>query len=289
MRLYVTVCNTHLLPPERRRPPFVLAIDPATRQITEFPLDAARNLRLGAGLTGLARTEDGFVALAQFNTLLFLSSYMTIRQALRLRLCRNGHSVAWHDGAAFVASTGTDAVIKVTPTGEERFWRASEAGLDTVHVNSLLWHDGDCYVSAFGPKAGSLWSSAAEGFMLNTRTGIPVVSSIYHPHSLVRSLDRFWFCESSKMTVRSDRGDRLSCTFGYVRGLAVTQKHIFVGSTVGRTRSVSTGVEIANAADPGRPSGRCGVAVYEPHHPYENVDFIDLTAWGDEVYDIVAV
>ena len=209
-----------------------------------------------------------------------------------MTLVRDAHSIAYFDRKCYIVSSGTDSIIEFSPEdGERVFWRANDGGADTIHLNSVLWDDGGCWVTAFGPKLGPLWSSADHGYVLNVLTGERQMTTLYHPHSLVKADGVFYVCESTPMRVRNSAGLDVCIPRGYLRGLAVESGHILVGCTRGRKTSKSTGTLIDNSADPGEPSGEPGLAIYrtgESRVAPEFDCFIDLSEYADEVYDIVA-
>jgi hypothetical protein len=90
-------------------------------------------------------------------------------------------------------------------------------------------------------------------------------------------------CESAERAVRRADGSRRVIVPGYARGLCATDRHVFVGSSVGRRISRSMG--IANPADPGESTGGCGVSVLD-QETLAVLDFIDLGHLSTEIYEI---
>jgi hypothetical protein len=242
-------------------------------------------------MTGITRYRNGYACLLPPGSLVLLSESLEVEQLFDLKLVRDPHSIASHEGKLYLASTGTDSVIEFTPEdGEKVFWRASDTGTDTIHLNSVVWRNDGLWITAFGQKAGALWRSAEQGYALNILSGTRMFGSLYHPHSLVQAGGAMWVCESATMRVRSTAGQQITAPHGYLRGLAVTDGLLCVGSTKGRTRSKSTGTVIGNSADPGQPAGEPGVAVYEldaQGAPSKCQRFIEMSAYADEIYDIL--
>jgi Domain of unknown function (DUF4915) len=242
------------------------------------------------GMTGITRYRGGYACLLPPSSLVLLSEALEVEALYDLKLVLDPHSVASHNGKLYIVSTGTDSIVEFTPEeGERVFWRASDTGTDTVHLNSLLWHHGGLWITAFGNKAGALWRSAEQGYARNIVSGANVFGALHHPHSLLENAGTMWVCESATMTVRSTQGQQFTAPHGYLRGLALAGGFLCVGSTKGRTRSKSTGTVIGNSADPGQPVGEPGIAVYELENggPPQCRRFIEMSAYADEIYDIL--
>jgi len=162
-----------------------------------------------------------------------------------------------------VVSTSTDSVIRYTlsPLGvdaPQEVWRASESGVDIHHINSIIEWDGNLVILAFGPKDGTLWASASNGYIHDITRDIRVKSGIYHPHSLCTGGERLYYCESVRGLFCSLEGPIFPLP-GYARGVCwLADDLVCVGSSIGRRVSKSTGL-IANPADPGDPTGTCSI------------------------------
>lgn len=290
MKLLVSLCNRVLERFGDDRNVFLLRVDTSTVDVTPvripFPISDG-----ATGMTGIARRPGGYVCVVGPSRLLYLSERLEIQEVFQLDLLSDGHGIAIQDGTCYVVSTGTDAILTFAPeTGAKVFWEGTGAGTDTLHLNSILMDSRGCWASAFGPKAGPLWKSATEGYVLNVRTGERILSNIFHPHSLCAADGKFYLCESSRMTVRSTTGEALRVPHGYLRGLAISNAHMLVGCTKGRNRSKSTGLSIDNSADPGESAGKCGIAIcgLDPFvDGYREESFIDLSAYADEIFDIL--
>jgi hypothetical protein len=243
------------------------------------------------GMTGMARYRGGYACLLPPSSLVLLSAALEVEALYDLKNLLDPHSIAAHDGKLYIASTGTDSVIEFTPEqGEKIFWRASDTGTDTVHLNSLLWQNDGLWITAFGRKSGALWRSAEQGYALNILSGARVFGHLHHPHSLIEAGGALWVCESATMTVRNTKGQQIPAPHGYLRGLALADGFLCVGSTKGRTRSKSTGTLIGNSADPGQPAGEPGIGIYELGTNGSLPScrrFIEMSAYADEIYDIL--
>jgi hypothetical protein len=75
-------------------------------------------------------------------------------------------------------------------------WQASNFETDTHHINSIAEWQGNLIISAFGPKFGTLWSSAFDGYIHDISRDRCVKTGIYHPHSLAALGDRLYYIES---------------------------------------------------------------------------------------------
>ncbi|HEY2843000.1 MAG TPA: DUF4915 domain-containing protein [Bryobacteraceae bacterium] len=248
------------------------------------------------GMTGMARYRGGYACLLPPSSLVLLSASLEVEALYDLKLVLDPHSIASHDGKLYLASTGTDSIVEFTPEdGEKVFWRASDTGTDTVHLNSILWRNDGLWITAFGKKGGALWRSAEQGYALNILSGARAFGHLHHPHSLIEAGGSMWVCESATMTIRSSQGLQLTARHGYLRGLTLAGGFLCVGSTKGRTRSKSTGSVIGNSADPGQPAGDPGIAVYELENNGVTARepqfrrFIELGAYADEIYDILPI
>jgi hypothetical protein len=90
--------------------------------------------------------------------------------------------------------------------------------------------------------------------------------------------------------VASNCGARVETNWGYLRGRCESDGFLYVSSTVGRGKSKSTGPLIDNQADPGLRSGRCGIGVIKLDGKKSRVmEFIDLSVYADEIYDIAGI
>lgn len=204
------------------------------------------------------------------------------------------HSILAVNDHLYVVSTGTDEVlcydIKEQSIENPRIiWRASDTKSDTHHINSIAEKNGEILVSAFGPKAGQLWSTALNGYILNITTGSLVMDKIYHPHSLSIKNGRIYYSDSHRNTFCViDQPDAIFDLPGYTRGVSwLTDNLVCVATSIGRRVSKSTGL-IANPADPGEPSGECGILIGDVFEK-RTIKKIDLSWFGPEIYDVLAL
>jgi len=207
---------------------------------------------------------------------------------------KDGHSIIVNDEGVYIVSTGNDSIVRydLDIVGNRVYnpqvvWRASENNKDTHHVNSIVERDGDLFVSAFGEKAGNLWSTAREGYIQNVTKNIRVKSGIYHPHSLSVNNGQIYYCESHFGSFCS-LADTIFFLDGYTRGVCWLEKEVVCTATsIGRKISKSTGI-IGNPADSGNVVGNCGISV---RNVYEDEIMIskDLSWYSSEIYDALVV
>jgi hypothetical protein len=195
-------------------------------------------------------------------------------------------------GRLHVVSTGTDEVVaydllRHRPIWRERVWTPTGANCDVHHINALAEIRGELWCSALGPKDGKLWSEARRGYIRNITRQHMVMGDLWHPHSLMVHRGKVYFCDSSRLRVKTLEGYVVAeAPGGYVRGLSIRKSNVFVGSSVGRTQSMGPGVD--NPADPGEPSGLCAVRRFDLMTG-TCLETFDLSGFGTEVYDVLAL
>jgi hypothetical protein len=286
--LLVSFCN--LGAPQKTG---VVKVNLASEQISAVELGFSDGVISCTGMTRdssrvyiLFKSEaTHYVAVLQLSTLEPLY-YQPLREV------KDGHSILVRGDYLYVLSTGSDEVVRyeLTENGihdPQVIWRASVSDNDTHHVNSITDWQGNLVVAAFGPKYGSLWSSASEGYLHDISRGICIKSGIYHPHSLSARGKCFYWCESQRQLFWCLDGPIASLD-GYVRGVCwLSDRKVCLGTSVGRKHSRSAGL-VGNPADPGEPTGRCEVYVLDiPVGRYEKR--LDLTYIGREIYDLLAI
>jgi hypothetical protein len=252
------------------------------------------------GVTGLA-SSDAYVyavlqtgLLAPPRLLVLDRTHLALVNQYVFQSALDVHSLCSSQDALYVVSTGTDEVIQLTMhdahvISEAAFWRPEPDAprLDAHHLNAIIGSPDGLLASGFGKRAGPRWNSAQDGFIFNISTGIQVASGIYHPHSMVGLGRTLMYCESSNMAVRTIATNRIQYLPGYTRGLCVAEDKLFVGSSKGRKVSKSTGL-INNPGESGVPAGRCTVSRLSLDS-FDIEETIDLSGYGDEIYDLLAV
>lgn len=291
-KILVSICNKSVGVNLELPKTFCFEIYPDVLEVRPVMLEN-RAVSESNGISGLAFYRNGIIGALQSRPvrLLYFNLQYEVKDVWTLNLVRNVHSIAVLDGEIYVASTGNDSVVRFDPdTGEELIWAANKNRKDTIHLNSLVWHEGDLYISAFGEKKGDLWSTADKGFVLNLTTGQKVLTSLYHPHSTYSTNEGIYCCDSSRMAIAREDGQRLVIERGYTRGLVVSLARLYCGVSKGRITSKSTGI-MNNPADPGIKAGQCAVLIYErKNHDLRGSKLIgvaNLERYGNEIYDIL--
>jgi hypothetical protein len=252
------------------------------------------------GIRGLAASERYIYAVLQETPLsppglLVLDhAHLSLLSHYDFRSTGDVHSL-WASGdAVYAVSTGTDEVIELqlrddVVVSERVFWRPEPGATraDHHHLNGICGWRGDVLVSGFGKKTGQLWSSAASGFIVNLSTGEKTASGIEQPHSVIALGDKVAYCESRNMAVQILGEGGVHRLPGYTRGLCLVGGKLFVGTSRGRRVSKSTGI-MNHPGDPGEPGGQCGISRLSADD-LEVEENIDLSAYGEEVYDLLAV
>lgn len=193
----------------------------------------------------------------------------SLRSIYRFGYARDVHSILVDGERLFAVATFQNSVVELAftdgiITGEKIIWTPTpEAmGIDQDHLNGICLRDGHILVSAFGPKVGPVWKDSIEGYIFDITSSEIIVRGLRHPHSVTVMEKRLFACESMKGSVRNFTDDRSVTLDGYARGLCLGRNGIYVGTSVGRAVSKSTGL-IANPADEGSIKGSCGVHLLE--------------------------
>jgi hypothetical protein len=277
-------------------------LDTATSaiRILELPKEVPPSkLSQRAGIHGLAVSQRYVYAVLQKDP---APSELLVLDRKDLRLldryvfrAENVHSLCVSGEVLHVVSTGTDEVIELRMRGSEVisetvYWRPDSEGqrADIHHLNAICAWRGDLLVSGFGKKPGQDWGLTRDGFIANVTRGEMIASGIYHPHSLLTIGDEITYCESGKRAVRIIGRDQTKRLPGYTRGLCLAGQKIFIGTSVGRQVSKSTGTLYNPQHSSGAPAGQCTVCRLSADS-LEIEEIIDLGAYGYEVYDLLPV
>lgn len=271
----------------------MLRVDLETHQVEPVVTGISRPVTMCTGMAAdstfvyVLYGADGFFRLAVLGM-----SDLRLAFSWRLAHVFSGHSILATDGFLYAVSTGSDEVLRYDLSGAEdqepkTVWRASDARFDTHHVNSIAESDGDLVVSAFGAKAGTLWSTAAQGYLHNITRDERVKEGVHQPHTVVARDGALLYCESARRLLCSLDGPLVALD-GYARGIAWTEDDLVcVATSVGRRQSKSTGL-LANPSAPGEASGTCGISLVRPA-AREVVGHIDLDWFGSEIYDLLVL
>jgi hypothetical protein len=197
------------------------------------------------------------------------------------------HSVVIHKDILLACSTGTNSVESYSLDSFEHkglYWQhpKTSRGGDVVHLNGICVHQGDVWVSCMGLKSGERWSSARNGYLVNTKDN-QTKYNIFHPHSPKSYRSRLYFCESSSGTVYMGTQKVVVLKNSYIRGLDVDGDKLVLGISGGRKKSRSLKV-VNNPADSGHYVSKCGVLLYD--QVTRNKTYYNLSNYEKEIYDV---
>jgi hypothetical protein len=211
-----------------------------------------------------------------------------------LRETIDAHSMVILGDTLFIASTGTDSVLRyVVVHGPddilfiERFWspQFSLGVKDKNHVNSLFNYNDKLYVSVCGTMDGEDRTNARQGYIYNINDSVKVSTKpIVHPHSIIIDNGDLYYCEALNRSVKKNDEVLLTIDSGYARGLAISDEYIIVGRSVRRKVSKSRGV--ANAIINDGSEGSCAVLVHDRKTNKLN-KIIDFSNIQNEIYEII--
>lgn len=291
-QVVVSLCNNRMWRERPEERPLLVRVDVESGAAAGVYL---RHPDLGfpRGATGVEPTSDALLMIAQGQPHKLVEiEGDRVSSVLDLPDLPAIHSIVHRGPVVYAAVTGQDRIVAIDRAdGTVReVWSASPDRRDSVHVNALLLRSGRLLASAFGPKAGELWASATQGYVFDVVGGRRIMQPLFHPHSVTAAGDGLLVCESSRRRLVDSRGTAIETGRGYLRGLAVNDRYLVVGSSVGRRKSESTGREIGNAADPGEKIGTCGLTIFEWRDrtlpTARELRFVDLSAFGEEIYDV---
>jgi hypothetical protein len=208
-----------------------------------------------------------------------------------LPLRSDPHAVCARDGGLYFALSGKDSIYRATLDERSGKWEeapywvfpGSSGEADERHLNGLDFVDGKLCVSGFGRKEGEMWPSARSGFIYNVDKGEYVAQGIYHPHSLMDDSGTLWVCESPNRRVWSGDGEEYDFPPGYIRGLAVEDECLYVGSSKSRVISKSTG-----RPNPQEYSGVCCVYRIDRSSGEFEV-LVDFSEARNEIFELLLV
>ncbi|RKY19916.1 MAG: hypothetical protein DRQ55_09275, partial [Planctomycetota bacterium] len=186
MKLLVSLFNKGASPSLRDPGVYLYLVDSETGGVEPVPTEHP-DITSANGMTGLCFHEGAVVGVRQRrpNQLVILNRESLAVEAVRtLDLSMAGHSLLSRDGDLYLAATGLNAVLRVTPDAEELIWQHPDGDTDSIHCNGLAQSEGRLLCCGFGPRKGELWSSANAGFVRDVDSGEVLVSDIVHPHAL---------------------------------------------------------------------------------------------------------
>jgi hypothetical protein len=178
-----------------------------------------------------------------------------LERQIRVEGLMDPHDVLW-DGRHYIAvSSLQDSVVWVSSEGRAMRRYQPAQGDDCWHLNCLLLHESVLYATAFGrfaePRGWVPHKLEGTGMLFRVDTGADVLSGICCPHTPRRVGDDWIVCSSatSELLVfragRHETPERVQLQ-DWVRGLAITDRHIFAGESV--NRQLTTEVRNATVA-----------------------------------------
>lgn len=242
---------------------------------------------------GLLVTQGEFAVVAHFKN---VDGQLKVAAWRSLDLCKDPHSIVFHDGYAYIVSTGANAVVRLPFDGdvfgaEEEYWTWSgvESNRDAVHLNGLALDGKRLIASCFGARSESgKWTGNGQVFYLDT--GEIVCCGLLQPHTPLVVGDELYFAESGRGLLHSYRRSCggwseqwISEVGGYPRGVARAGGRLFVGVSESRKYSRSTKTPLAEGSKS---------SAYVLSLSLEGTDpqlLQDLNGVGREVYDILPI
>lgn len=262
-----------------------------------------------AGITGLAASDEYVYAAQNWkpdppgpppydHLLIFDRGDFSLVNRVELNSVAEVHSILLLDRGLLVVSTGSDEIIEVELQGssflsQRSVWRPDPQAprADVHHINSIVFWRGDLWVTGFGGNRNQEgeppWTARLDGFVRNVWTGETLATGLAHPHSLVSLGDRLALCESAPMRVAVLGDQRCQQLDGYTRGLCVVGDKLYVGASVRRRVSKSTG-HVSPAGGSLLPTGGCTVSRLSLES-FEVEQSYDLSAYAPEIYDLLPI
>ncbi|MGE5648028.1 MAG: DUF4915 domain-containing protein [Acidobacteriota bacterium] len=153
----------------------------------------------------------------------------------------DAHHVAFDGTDYLVTSTSTNSIVRLSPNGEIREWRADGKG-DAWHLNGVFVRDGSVYACAFGRFSEDLgWKPHARngtGVVFDIRTGEDVLRGLRCPHHPVWINGSWLVCNSAEhelLDMDEKGGVRRRLRLGgWTRGIAVYGDLVFAGISAPR-------------------------------------------------------
>ncbi|WP_158301578.1 DUF4915 domain-containing protein [Paenibacillus mesophilus] len=190
---------------------------------------------------GVARYNDHFVAVMDHAILVLNKSLDTIR-GKQAHAEVEYHGVFVHNDKAYIVETKLNTIgiydlSDLSRMGELSF---DPVGQDVNHINDLYIDDqGDRMLLSMFTLKG-LWRNQKEnsGVIVkydlkgNTIEGV-LFQHLSRPHSVIRHKGHVYYCNSATFEVKKDN-DTIFTADGFTRGLAVTDRYLYVGQSDSR-------------------------------------------------------
>lgn len=251
------------------------------------------------GVTGICRCEDGFAINLQgrgHTKVAKLNRHLKLLELIQTSKVKRPHSLIAERDELLIVSSGTDSVVRLAPPvvlgniSHETIEWSFRRGQRTVHVNSICkLPSGESYITAFGSCDSATHSILPLGFVMNISNERFLLRGLFEPHSLTYFAGNLFFCESRRGVVRDIAGRYIDLSPGYVRGLAVTQSHLYVGISEARDFSISQSSQKLRG-DTNAGSG-AEIRIFAWHNcdlaTSQEIARVDLRAYAREIFDIL--
>jgi hypothetical protein len=296
MPILVSFCNV-----KSPATPWLAVFDPCDNKLSPLKLP---DLPRGRGITGLTADEKFIYAATQHNPadgdrigylLSFSRKTFSLASIYTFKRGLDVHSMCWHDGRLLAVSASTDEVIDLkldngVVESECVYWSFDDGNnrADKNHLNGICSSSEGVVISGFGMRENEFWSSATSGFLMNLNQARHLVSGLEHPHSVMPVQSSIAFCESRKRAVRLLDEEACQVLPGYTRGMCHAGSFLFVGTSVGRRTSRSTGEKVENPSESGEECGECTINRLDP----KTLALLQSSRLGaeiQEIYDLLAV
>lgn len=267
------------------------------------------------GMTGLAQNESYIFTLyhaKKFGILVFDKKSFELIHQTELAEILDPHSLYIHKNMLYIVSSGNDQVFsyqlidgyRVDASSAKIVWKpkASAGVTDSHHLNAITGKSNNIYISGFGPKKGELHSSASNGYIHNIMTNKPMLTRIFHPHSLSLTGDTFLYCESATGSVFKNKQKLIRIKQGYIRGLYQKNGFLVVATSSARQKSKSTGI-VTHRFDEGLLQRSCRVLFFNDSFLplptkfsskiapklVEQTYLFDFSLFFNEIYDLLPI
>lgn len=212
-----------------------------------------------------------------------------------LKEVQDVHSILYFESGLYVVSTGTDEVIRYEISANYGFvnpktvWHASDTRMDTHHINSIVQKDGEIIVSAFGPKEGSSWKTAKNGYIFNLTTGEYLKKNIPHPHSLTVWQGKIFYCASRSGSFLSiEDQEPIFFVGGYARGVSWLFNNIVCIASSTRHKLPKVGWLMDKVPGIVKNKARSRIIVGNVRTK-EIIKSMNLSFFAPEIYDLLVV
>lgn len=284
----VTFCNNYRRYPDVGKNLGLAKVNVTTGKFEAIHLPAELEIN---GCTGIAKTSCSYFVCGQSNPnqLIELTESLEFLRSTPLLGLRGVHTLLPYGKSIIAAATGSDRVVEIVEDTFRVLWSAPESnGTDKLHINSVAQSRGRLACSMFGATGINGWNEAKDGAVFYIDDGEIISSVLTQPHSLIFHNQTPVFAESG--TSRLFYGDRrIPFGFGYPRGIVTDNNRMYVGSSIRRQWSESSGAKLTRNNPEGHQRVYCGIATYqiEPGNQEPTLlNFVNLGELANEIFEI---